>query len=460
MANRFTGLINRVKSAFTGWYEDVPTPYGYFTLTSADLSAYLAHRGWGFLTAEALIDAVYSFSEVFTPADHIAKRVAGLKFIVVSAATMQPKDDKYLQNLLTSPNALQSFEAFMYESIMYEIATGMCFTYAHIADGLKVDYRNISKLENLSPQLVSVTLNSAVNRMAAVKLEDYIKGYRYQGYKDLTPDRVLYSRNDSLKASDKELILGISPLAAASKAMTVLNSVYEARHVIYDKRGALGFITSAKSDVAGTIPLTPDERKAALDVFHSTYGVKKSKSPIAVVDAPISYTKINADIKDLMPHEETALDATEIANVLRVPREMYMTEGVTYENQKEAEKRLYTSVVIPMAVRKAAELTKFLGLDKVGLMLYVDTTGVDVLHTDRLQKAKTDSVNAKTYKEYFLLGQYTLNDIRNELNLVRIANSLYDKLVFDMTPEEQAVVLPIIQNIKTQQNDQAAQPQA
>lgn len=451
-------FIDRVKSAaltLAGVYEDVRTPYGTYTLTDRDLAAFLRHNGWGYVSDASLINSFYSFSEVFTPVDHIARRVSNLKFVPVDLVSGQLKEDKSLTALLTRPNALQTFQAFIYEAIAFELVTGKNFTYAYVTDTLKKNYKTISKLENLSPDLVSLKMNGRISKKTAVKLGDYIAGFMYSSYGELPVDNVSYSRNESLKATDKDQILGISPLYAARKSIEILEAVYEARFVIYDKRGAIGFLSSGAKDDTGAVALTPDEKKAALQELHNLHGLKRSKSPIGVIQAPVTYTKIASDIKDLLPHEETKLDATEIANVLRVPRELYALEGATYENQKEAEKRFYTSVIIPMAERKAAELTNFLGLEAAGIKLIIDASGVDVLQADKKLKAEVDAKNISTYTNYFFTGQWTLNDIRAELGMEKVSNALYDRLVFDMSPDDITFVTKIIK--KSYDNSQTTQ---
>ena len=46
--------------------------------------------------------------------------------------------------------------------------------------------------------------------------------------------------------------------------MSNLIAVYEARNVIYVKRGGLGFIVSKKTDATGSIALTDDEKEQLL----------------------------------------------------------------------------------------------------------------------------------------------------------------------------------------------------
>ena len=406
------------------------------------------------LTDTELIDAYSSLSECFSPVDHIAKRVSDVKFIAVNAKTGQPvTDDKYINQLLTQPNPLQTFSDFIYQSIAYELVTGKNFTHAYLPEGLSFNYRNIVNLVNLPPDLVSIRLASANPSIYARGIEDVIIGYNFSGFPLLKTENVLYSRAQSLRATDYSNVLGFSPLNASAKAVELLNIVYQARNVIYRKRGALGFLTSGAKDDTGAVALTPQEKQAAIDELNKMHGLASHQSPIGVIQAPVSFVKVSADIKDLMPHEEMQLLTNEIASVLRVPRELVdVSKSSTYENQKQAEVKLYQSVIIPAANNKANELTNFLRLGDRNVKIVASFDHIAALHEDKKAKAETDKANTETYKVQYFMGQRTLNDIRALLGLEKVKNNaVYDKLVFDLSPDELANVDKIMRNVNTTQ---------
>ncbi len=95
--------------------------------------------------------------------------------------------------------------------------------------------------------------------------------------------------------------------------MSNLIAVYEARNVIYVKRGGLGFIVSKKTDATGSIALTDDEKEQLLKQNFEKYGVRKGQVPYGISDADIDFVRTNLSIAELQPFEETLADAINIA---------------------------------------------------------------------------------------------------------------------------------------------------
>ena len=85
--------------------------------------------------------------------------------------------------------------------------------------------------------------------------------------------------------------------------MSNLIAVYEARNVIYVKRGGLGFIVSKKTDATGSIALTDDEKEQLLKQNFEKYGVRKGQVPYGISDADIDFVRTNLSIAELQPFE-------------------------------------------------------------------------------------------------------------------------------------------------------------
>lgn len=449
---------------------EVNTPSGkhFFTLTDTDFAKYF-RPSWQQYSDCDLIRMYHSFSEVYSAVNHIAIRVSFGKYQVKRIKTGEVvENDSWLNAILSKPNLYQNWQQFITEAIAYKLVTGKTFTYGNVPDTLKWSYKNINSLINLPSDIVTIQLNANVKLLTATAIEDIVRYYAVANGTNstinITPDRVMYNHVPSLDAADMKII-GKSPLVSDGRALDNLRAVYEARNVIYTKRGALGLLVSKKGDDSGLQPLTAREKQSAIDDLQSAYGVGGGKSPIGITDVPLDYIRIAMSIDELLPFEELDAVTQAIYSSLRIPREiMPRKEGAKYENQNQAEVALYENVVIPEAKSWCASLNSFLKLADYGLILDVDFNHINVLQENKKEKAEVDWRNNETCRVQFIHGVITLNDWRIKLGYQAVQNALYDKLILEMSPEELTQVTEMLKlkaNDATtpQQNVSTGQPQ-
>jgi phage portal protein BeeE len=85
------------------------------------------------------------------------------------------------------------------------------------------------------------------------------------------------------------------------------------------------------------------------------------------------------DLNILGSHKDAV---TALCFVFRIPVDLYYGQA-KYENAKEAKKTIYEQNAIPMANEFADDLLHFLGLDKQGYRLEVNTDKIEVLRARR-----------------------------------------------------------------------------
>lgn len=437
---------------------DVSTPRGnyFFNLTDSDLARFM-NAVWGQYSDSSLINIYHTMPEVFAPVHHIAFRVAQAKWQVRKTSNDEVVyDNKDLNRLLTAPNPLQNFQELIYEMVALKKVTGKNYLYLNIPSTLSFNYKNVATMVNLPADTVYIRPQSQYKILSATTISDLIQSYDVSiGSQTvaITPDKVIYTKHASLYANDLKLI-GKSPLLSAQKAICNLLAVYEARNVIYTKRGALGFIVSRKQDADGMKALTAKEREQLLEDYGKTYGMTGTKSPVAITSLPIEYINVAMSIKDLEPFAETEMAAAAIFAVLNVPRTlMPRKEGATYENANQDEKTLYSNVVMPEAASIAISLTNSLRLRENGLYLFPSFEDVDVLQENKKEKSEVDWKNNETCRVRFLMGIITLNDWRVACGYEKVSNGLYDKLIYDMDDTQLQLVSTIINLSKNSSND-------
>ncbi len=398
--------------------------------------------------------------EVFWPIDYIAKRISEAHFDL-----KRVKDDSIvwcnrqnIDRILKEPNPVMTFREVLYQHFVYKLCTGNAFLRAAMPESLTEDALKCvfcSHYWELPAPLVQVLpmeYSYGVPLFGIADKDELIKGYKlnlspYNGY--IIPRHQIWHDRDGLPEFLKSdnFLKSESRLKALKRPIANLLAVYEARNVIYLKRGGLGFIVARKQDETGTIALDPDEKKQLTEDFAKNYGVTDGKSPYIITDIPVDFIKTNLSISELQPFEETLEDAVKIAGAFNIPAVLVpRKDQSTFSNQDSAEQSVYYATIIPMAKRFCEALTTFLGLEQKGYYLDCDFSEVACL-----QKGKKDEEEVKDKKfarglAMFNAGLCTLDDIRANMHESSKADTipLFSKLKFEMSPEELEIVNKLV----------------
>lgn len=398
--------------------------------------------------------------EVFWPIDYIAKRISEAHFDL-----KRTKDDSLVwcnrlgaDTILKQPNPIMTWREIVYQHFVYKLATGNAFFRAAMGDNITADaikFQWCSNYWSLPAHLVEVKpmeYSYGVPMFGIASIEELIKGYTLDlgAYSGLTiPYWQIWHDRDGVP----ELLRGKGYLKADSRLLSVkkpianLIAVYEARNVIYMKRGALGFIVARKEDPTGTVALEPQEKEDIEKQIDDKRGLTEGKSPWGVTDIPIDFIRTNLTIAELQPFEETLEDAIKIASVFGIPSVLVpRKDQSTFSNQDTAEKSVYTSVIIPMAKRFCEALTTFLGLDRKGYYIDCDFSDVACLQIGLKESEEVKKLVNERCLSQFNNGLISINDWRSQIHEDALEGEIFDKVKFEMTPEEIAKVDTVIKS--------------
>lgn len=407
-----------------------------------------------FVCSRNLLSLFESVPEVFFPIDYIASRIASANF-----QFKKVKDDsivwnnKNLNQILLRPNCLMTWKQNVYQHFVYKLCLGNSFTRAAMSDNFSnaEKWRYCSNYWELPADCVEVLpiLGSSIPLFGIADQDEIISGYRlgygilstvnipaYQIWHDRDGHVNYYSGSGFMKSRSR--------LFSQMKPISNLIAVYEARNVIYVKRGGLGFLINMKQDESGPIAMTDNEKKEILQQHYGKYGVGKNQLPYGLSDIPLSFVRTNLTIAELQPFEETLADAISIAGAYGIPAVLVpRKDQSTFSNQSTAEKSAYSSVIIPLAKQFCFEFTQFLGLESSGYYLDCDFSDVDCLQEGlkEAEEVKTN-VNARC-KDQFLSGLITYNDWRAQIGESKFEESLFDKTLFDMSDHEREIIKQI-----------------
>ena len=411
-----------------------------------------------------------SVPEVFFPIDYIASRIAGSDFQLKKS-----KDDsivwenKRMNQILTKPNCLMSWKELIYQHFVYKLCTGNAYMRAAMAENLKdvAKFKYCSNFWELPADHVDVEPVSQfdIPVFGIADEDEIIKCYRldYGVYNRtaIPPFQVWHDRDGAPEfISSGSFLKGHSRLASNLKPISNLIAVYEARNVIYVKRGALGFLVSQKVDDGGTTAMTPEEKKNIIDSHYGKYGVDGRHLPYGISDVPLSFVRTNLSITELQPFEETLTDAIQLAGAYGIPSVLVpRKDQSTFSNQAAAEKAVYTSVIIPMAKHFCRRLTAFLSLDEAGYYLDCNFDSVDCLQQGMKEKEEVKTLVNKRCKEQFHAGLISINDWRAQIEESRFEEELFDKTLFEMSDEERERIKTILGlNTKSEEGNGREKP--
>lgn len=408
----------------------------------------------GYYGCQNYIELFYSLPEVFAPVHEIAKRVSDANWQLRKSWNDEiDYNDADFNRLFTNPNPISTFKDFVYQSVCYEILTGKLMWYFNKPKTLPDEYKSIITWSTLPSDKVTIKMKTNFDPYTSTSLNDFIEMYKVAagtGTRDFKEvEKVLPILNLSLSGTTYDLNNVKSYLQGADKAIRNLIPVYEARGIIYIKRGAMGVWVSRKSDQSGMIALTPAEMKEAAKQLNSDYGLNRNKETIGITSAPIDFVKSSMSIAELQPFEETLADATAIYTCLRVPAHFIPSKDKsTFNNANTDVKSFYEDVIIPWAKRYADIWTDYMKLGDFRRYIKPDFSHIGALQENRKEKADFESVNGNTYLQRWSAGVWSLNDWIVAIGEKKMTGPLYEKKILEYTPEELIQAKEII-NLKS-----------
>lgn len=399
-----------------------------------------------------------SVPEVFWPIDFIAKRISEGHFDL-----KRVKDDSIVwcnrigaDRILKRPNPVMSWRELVYQHFVYKFVTGNAFFRAAMPDTFSPDALKCQWCENFwelpadKVNVIPMQYSWGIPVFGIASKEELVQGYdlKFGAYSTMKiPEYQIWHDRDGIpNMSNTDLFLKAqSRLMSVKKPIANLIAVYTARNIIYLKRGAIGFIVAQKEDRAGTVALEPDEKESLRNELNKNYGVGDGQAPYGITDVPVDFKRINLSIQELQPFEETLEDAIKIASIFGIPAVLVpRKDQSTFSNQDAAEKSVYTSTIIPSAKRFCEELTTFLGLEEKGLYIDCDFSDVACLQNGLKESEEVKKLINERCLSQFNNGLISINDWRAQIHEDALEGEIYDKVKFEMTPEEIAIVDRVI----------------
>lgn len=444
-------------------YVEKEGDYSEYSFESPAALAMLNDILYGSYGNRNFLELFYCLPEVYSAVHHIASRVSDCIWELKRTYNDQVDyNDEDFNRLFSKPNPMMTMKQLVYQAVCYEILTGRQFFYLNRPDTLPEAHQSILSWFNLPAGEVTVDMTKN-DPYSSTEISDLVTGYStpVNGRKrEFDPRNVIPLINYDLKKG-YDMNWANSLLKGAEKAIKNLIPVYAARGVIYIKRGAMGFIVSRKTDDSGTVALTKSEKKELEEDYQKSYGLSEGKQTVGITGMPVDFIRTGMSIEELQPFDETLANAIAIYSTLRIPRHLCPDKNnSTFANANSDEKSFWESVIIPWAKKYAEAWTEGMWMRNQRKYIDVNFKHIGVLQEDKKAKSDIERIMGTVWLERWKNGVCTLNDWCIAVDLPKGSGSIYEKRIFELTPEEVSQVSQAL-NLKTTNNgnDQKPSPQ-
>lgn len=184
---------------------------------------------------------------------------------------------------------------------------------------------------------------------------------------------------------------GLSVFQVAANIVKVGNDRWEASASLFQNGGAFGLITDRSNR-----PMTAEEAQMTQAAFdRDTVGTHKFGST-KVTNKDLNYIPMGMSSTDLQLVENGVITLRAMCNVFGLDSSLFNDPAnKTFNNRKEAEKAMYTNVIIPLSDKIAAKHTRFIAHNHFpdkNVRMRKDFSKVEALQIDKKVEADKDKV--------------------------------------------------------------------
>lgn len=288
-------------------------------------------------------------------------------------------ESHWVLDLINNPNPMQSWSDVMYSLAVNDGLFNNSFAYCPVRS---FDIRNLM-LPLPSNKIKIVGTGKFLNQLDK---EGLIKNYQF--YYDNNKYETIELK-DMIYMNTPDGINLINPenrINTLKYPLSNIMATYNKRNVILENMGAIGILSSKKSDMGGALPITPEEK----DEIRKDW-VSRNKDKLVITESDVTWTPMSYPTKDLLLFEELNEDKQAIIDAYGLNKYVFSnpTDSIM-SNVEQGMRMAYQDTIIPEVTQMYDSLSQQLGLIKEGLYLKPDFSHVAVLQND--EKSKTDVV--------------------------------------------------------------------
>lgn len=342
---------------------------------------YQINKGQVFLDASVPYDLYNSIPQLKTPIDRLASMFSNGVF---KLEVINTKELKYLtpelQVLLENPNVTQNQNDFLKQYLQQLIVYGNQFIYGNRPSSLLKVPKSLFNISSayLQPVLTGKYLDQ-------IDMTGIVKEYKYceNGLeKIINVNDILWSKINDLD----NIVVGTSPIKSLKFPVSNTRLAYQYFNVISGEKGAIGVLSTEKSDGMGNLPMTNDEKAEIEATYRASNGIEDNQKKIHITTGTVKWAPMTYPTRDLLLQEQIDANFLTILNVLGVNKNIFINS--TYDNLKHGLIQTHNDTIVPYADAFTQNLGKFIGTPN-GTRLVLDYSHLPYLQADKNSEAQT-----------------------------------------------------------------------
>lgn len=299
----------------------------------------------------------------------------------------------WILDLIDKPNAIQSWSDVVYSISVQDGLYNNAFAYAPARSG---------GIRNLMVPLPAdkVKMHLSGKKLKQMDAEDMVDKFTFvydTGEKEAIDwlDMLYFTTDDGMN-----IIKPVSRIESLRYPLSNIKAQYHKRNVLLENIGAIGILSSENSDMAGTIPMTPEEKR---EIQQDWY--KRQKDELIITEAKVNWTPMSFPTKDLMLFEELTADKLALFDAFGLNANIFSsTQGTTFSNVRDSIRMIYTDTIIPETQSMYDSLMRQWGLHSQGYYLKAEFNHLPIMQDDEVQAANTMKIKAETLEKLRNLG--------------------------------------------------------
>jgi hypothetical protein len=378
----------------------------------------------------------------YPPLAAIILRISGMfangLFEVLNRTTQNYTRGQYKEwdKLFAKPNKEQTRSEFLRLLNAYTLLNGWCYVQPKYISGFDVP----SELWILPPWQIEIepVYGAAYDTPKKRRVFYCNNGSRTE----LDETKLILYKDSGALLVNKLTLLPISRVSGLELPISNGIGAYESRNTLIYRRGAIGILSNTSNDVHGIEPIEEDEKSEIQRKFNYQYGLtRRTTDSVIVTDAALKWQSMIQSVKELMLHEEHLGCIKDICDIFGYNYRLLSTgEGASYANASEDEKRCYYDTIIPMS-ESIMETTNN-GLNTIDKNIEIKQSYDHVYVFQESKEEQGKGINAINTGWLILWdnGLVTRNQWLEELDIETVANPLFDKYKFELTPEQLGII--------------------
>lgn len=363
---------------------------------------------------------------------------------------------KYMK-LLERPNYIQTQEVFNLQNIVQCSIYGYSICKLVKPVGMEelelLGAQSVGEAWVLPGEYVSVKWVQKPNYNAifsgATQITDLIEKVYFDGV-EIPKDDLFLIRDPYLY---RNLIIPESRMVTGAQAINNLMTNYSGRGKLMDRPAGIISADPGSNNV-GSLGASVTDIEAIQKRLTGRYGAKESKSMIMAVKSALKWQALSFSMAEMQYDVMEKQDTITLAELYGYPPALLgLSDNQTYNNVKEAGKKLYTDTAIPEGEYYVSQLTE-------GLVEFGDRVeyAIDFSHVPELQADKKEASDVRKNSTVPVLQQLVSGIITYGQAMINLESTSEtenkDKFFWELPEPIQSGVL---QALKIQSNEQSNQ---